>query len=209
VVKGKPTVAFEQGVQTIPRHRDVNVDGPMTRSRSVAVFLCCLSLTLLIGCESAASTANHPSGVPGQPSQTPTVSPIPPVGDPGPIKLHGRIAVSMDRAANVDIYVLDLPSRRLHRLTNSPAADLSPTWSPDGSRIAFRSDRDGNDEVYVMNADGTEDRNITRDPASDYSPAWSPDGASIAFASTRADPTGNDIWIMKPDGSEAESVNVV
>ena len=108
----------------------------------------------------------------------------------------------MDRGANIDVYLLDLPSGRLRRLTNDPADDLSPSWSPDGTRIAFRSDRDGNDEVYVMDADGTHERNLTRDAASDYSPAWSPDGASIAFASSRADPTGNDIWLMEADGSD-------
>jgi Tol biopolymer transport system component len=105
------------------------------------------------------------------------------------------------RRDNVDVWVMDLPSKRLHRLTTDPGLDFSPTWSPDGRRIAFRSDRRGNDEVFVMNADGTGQRNLTRNPASDYSPAWSPDGRTIAFATDRADPTGNDVWLMDADGS--------
>jgi WD40-like Beta Propeller Repeat len=32
--------------------------------------------------------------------------------------------------------LLELPARRLRRLTSSPAADLSPTWAPDGGRLA-------------------------------------------------------------------------
>jgi TolB protein len=58
-------------------------------------------------------------------------------------------------------------------LTNNPAIDLDPRWSPDGSRIAFSSDRDGNSEVYMMNADGSGQTRLTDDPAHDDQPAWS------------------------------------
>lgn len=53
----------------------------------------------------------------------------------------------------------------------------------------------------MTNADGSRQRNLTRNPASDYSPAWSPDGRRIAFASARADPTGNDLWLIDADGA--------
>jgi WD40-like Beta Propeller Repeat len=66
---------------------------------------------------------------------------------PGRVRLHGRVALASDRRRNVDLYLLELPAGRLRRLASSPAADLSPTWAPDGGRLAFRSDRDGNDEV--------------------------------------------------------------
>ena len=58
------------------------------------------------------------------------------------------------------------------RLTDNPAFDRSPVWSPDGKRIAFVSDRDMNMEIYVMNADGSGQANLTNDPAHDTSPAW-------------------------------------
>jgi len=35
-------------------------------------------------------------------------------------------------------------------LTNNPAEDEFPSWSPDGKKIAFQSYRDGNSEIYVM-----------------------------------------------------------
>ena len=40
------------------------------------------------------------------------------------------------------------------RLTNSPAIDTSPCFSPDATRIVFNSDRGGSQQIYVMNADG-------------------------------------------------------
>jgi TolB protein len=62
----------------------------------------------------------------------------------------------------------------LVNLTNNPADDVWPAWSPDGKKIAFQSNRDGNLEIYVMNADGTGPLNVTNNPARDESPAWSP-----------------------------------
>jgi TolB protein len=60
-------------------------------------------------------------------------------------------------------------------LTNNPALDAEPAWSPDGTRIAFQTDRDGgNREIYVMNADGSSPVNLTNDLANDGNPAWSP-----------------------------------
>ena len=50
-------------------------------------------------------------------------------------------------------------------LTNHPAEDSNPSWSPDGTRIAFDSDRDGNLEIYVMEADGANPINLTNNPA--------------------------------------------
>jgi hypothetical protein len=67
-------------------------------------------------------------------------------------------------------------------LTNNPALDQEPAWSPDGNRIAFHSDRDGNYEVYVMNADGTGQTNLTNNPAADDFPAWSPAATGTATA---------------------------
>ncbi len=69
---------------------------------------------------------------------------------------------------------MDADGSGLTTLTDNPANDSFPAWSPDGSRIAFTSDRDGNAEVYVMNADGSDLTRLTNNPAEDDAPAWSP-----------------------------------
>jgi Ca2+-binding RTX toxin-like protein len=60
------------------------------------------------------------------------------------------------------------------RLTDNPALDGEPAFSPDGQRIAFRSHRDGQAEIYVMNADGSGQTNLTNDPNTARRPDWQP-----------------------------------
>jgi len=121
--------------------------------------------------------------------------------DPNPVKCFPQ--------CSYEIYTMDVDSAGRgsgdqRRLTDPPASDYHPTWSPDGAdeyirQIAFTSERDGNQEIYVMEADGSHPRRLTNDPAGDMRPSWSPDGTQIAFNSMR---DGNwDIYVMNSDGS--------
>lgn len=40
------------------------------------------------------------------------------------------------------------------RLTNHPAVDSEPKFSPDGKQLAFISNRNGSNQIYVMPAEG-------------------------------------------------------
>jgi tricorn protease-like protein len=124
--------------------------------------------------------------------------------DPGrapsiPLSMAARFVYVSERTGNLDIWLLDEEGRDF-RLTNDPAADLAPVWSPDGSRIAFESLRDGNSEIYVMDADGSNQTNLSRREADDHAPSWSPDGSLIAFDSPRDGLC--EIYVMKADGTE-------
>src|SRR5438128_2813484 len=115
----------------------------------------------------------------------------------------GQIAFTSQRDGNEEIYVTNADGSGVTRLTNNPARDVAPAWSPDGSKIMFETNRDGNWEVYVMNADGSGPLNLSNNPASEdpdwTAPAWSPDGSKIAF---RSDRDGNlEIYVMNADGS--------
>ena len=109
-----------------------------------------------------------------------------------------QIVFHSDRDGNSEIYVMDADGKNQRNLTNDPAEDWSPSWSPDGQSIAFLSGRDGNDEIYVMDADGRKQRNLTNDLAGDWEPSWSPDGQRIAFRSGRT--RNAEIYVMDANG---------
>ena len=66
-----------------------------------------------------------------------------------------KIAFSSTRDGDSEIYVMDRDGSNQVRLTNDPARDYDPSWSPDGERIVFVSRRNGGvDRVYVMDSGG-------------------------------------------------------
>ena len=65
-----------------------------------------------------------------------------------------RIAFMSSQGGNWELYLADVISGDLTRLTTSPSNDGLPVWSPDGKHIAFVSDRDGGWGVYIMPASG-------------------------------------------------------
>ncbi len=117
----------------------------------------------------------------------------------GDLSTNTKIAFMSKRDGNDEIYVMNADGTNQINLTNNPALDANPSWSPDGTKIAFWSDRDGNREIYVMDADGTNQTRLTNNPAYDLYSSWSPDGTKIAFMSKR---DGNDeIYVMNADGT--------
>ena len=56
---------------------------------------------------------------------------------------------------NWDVWTVDCGTMEKLNLTNHPANDGWPTFSPDGSKIAFLSDRSGAWAVWLMGADGS------------------------------------------------------
>ena len=123
-----------------------------------------------------------------------------------------KIAFHSDRGGNFDIYVMDADGSNVKQITDTSGATLGggdstrPAWSPDGSKIAYSSNSGGRDwNVLVMDADGSNIKRLADRNSEDFRPEWSPDGSWVAFTSD-SDGT-NDIYVVKPDGSELTQVN--
>ncbi|MGZ5482712.1 MAG: prolyl oligopeptidase family serine peptidase [Pyrinomonadaceae bacterium] len=88
------------------------------------------------------------------------------------------------------IYLFDIATKKLERLTKSKWDESSPSWSPDGTRLAFMSnhaddpDRDPAAQLYVVDAKpGSTEKLLTTEAnrANRARPEWSRDGKSIVF----------------------------
>ena len=112
----------------------------------------------------------------------------------------GQFAFTTNRDGNYEIYLMNTDGSGLSRLTDNPADDTYPGWSPDGNRLSFMSNRDGDFEIFTMNADGTNVTQITYNESFDCCANWSPDGTKLAYNSNLPD-GDQDIFVMSIDGS--------
>ena len=94
----------------------------------------------------------------------------------------GKIVFTSARDGNREIYLMNPDGTQQVNLTQHPAEDLLPVWSPTGEHILFVSDRGGIRDLYLMASDGTHVRNVFGNPAYRSLPTWSPDGTQIAYA---------------------------
>src|SRR5436190_4693043 len=88
------------------------------------------------------------------------------------------------------IYLFDVATKKLDRLTTAKFDESSPAWSPDSTRIAFMSnhgddpDRDPSAQLFVVDAQpGSTEKPLTTAAirAGRSRPEWSPDSKWIAF----------------------------
>jgi dipeptidyl aminopeptidase/acylaminoacyl peptidase len=63
---------------------------------------------------------------------------------------------------NDEIIVVSSDGSNPMNLSQHPAKDVMPKWSPDGKWIAFFSDRDGYFELFVMKSDGSSARKAAK-----------------------------------------------
>ena len=81
----------------------------------------------------------------------------------------------------MNLYAIDIATRKETQLTRTPALDDGAEYSPDGKSIYFNSNRTGMMQLWRMSADGRNPVQLTFDHFNNWFPHISPDGKKIVF----------------------------
>src|SRR5688500_5199800 len=106
------------------------------------------------------------------------------------------------RTGSADLYLLDVATRSVRRLTEDPTDEFEPRWSRDGSWIYFVSTRSGRPEVWKIPSGGGAAAQVTRQGG--HAAFESADGRWVYYAKQYASPTS--IWRVPVDGGEETKV---
>jgi TolB protein len=138
-----------------------------------------------------------------------------PSGRAGLSRGNGLIAYESDVAGPLEVFVMNPDGSKKRQLTHS-RQNGEPRWSPDGQRIVFVHGgcstvgcAPTRSALWIMNADGSGQRRLTNGRSVDNDGRWSPDGRWIAFSrgtSCTGDGCKIDIWLIRPDGTDARRV---
>ncbi|HEX9705412.1 MAG TPA: BamA/TamA family outer membrane protein [Gemmatimonadales bacterium] len=128
-----------------------------------------------------------------------------------------QVAFSAQTGGHTDLFIYDVESRQLRRVTEDAYADLQPAWSPDGRQIAFVTDRFGTSLATLSYGDyrlavvdvasGAVRALPTLGQAKHINPQWSPDGRSLYILSDRGGIT-NVYRLSLADGQYTQVTNL-
>ena len=115
--------------------------------------------------------------------------------DENSVAYHRINGPDLNQEFNQDIWILDRKRGITSRFTTAPAADVSPLWSPDGTKIVYASSPDTVYDIYEKNVRGTTEptlilkTNFSKNPRD-----WSSDGKYILYE------IQGDLWALPMTG---------
>ena len=94
-----------------------------------------------------------------------------------------RIVFSALKEGQTDLYIIELLTGEVDRLTFDLFNDTHPSWHPTTGEIIYASERGAKNRLVLINLNSGTERVLTDGTYNAISPSWTPDGKSILFCS--------------------------
>lgn len=91
-----------------------------------------------------------------------------------------------NRLGNPHVFLKNLASGEVRRVSMSGKYNTGPSISPDGTQVVFAQMVNGQHKIFLVDLASGQERQLTFGANSDEDPTWSPDGYFIAFSSNRS-----------------------
>jgi WD40 repeat protein len=111
------------------------------------------------------------------------------------------IVFASNRSGNLDLWEISTVDGMIRRLTDDPADDWDPAFTPDG-KLVWTSHRSGNFEIWIADSDGSGARQLSHDGMDAENATATRDGW-IIYNSGSKQP---GLWKVRVDGGEARLI---
>jgi Tol biopolymer transport system component len=125
-----------------------------------------------------------------------------PVWSPSSDRLAFAAAIGASQPVQKDIWVVGLDGAAEVDISNDPADEGEPDWSPDGTSVGYVREIGPGQHVYrvvITTAEGGGDTRLSADVIDDTA-KWSPDAGQILESDANQDGTGHVIAIDRQSG---------
>ena len=120
-----------------------------------------------------------------------------------------NIAFASDKSGQLRLWIMDADGGHPHMVAadRNGMDDLTPSYTPDGSRLLFtrcRPDPPGGCALFSVRTDGSDRHAITSfrlDDVVDFGSSVAPRSGKIAFARFNANGITSQVYVMRGDGS--------
>eukprot|EP00831_Metopus_contortus_P083864 TRINITY_DN9384_c0_g2_i1.p2 TRINITY_DN9384_c0_g2~~TRINITY_DN9384_c0_g2_i1.p2 ORF type:complete len:440 (-),score=71.54 TRINITY_DN9384_c0_g2_i1:69-1388(-) len=97
-----------------------------------------------------------------------------------------KMVFTSGRVGNPHIYMLDMKTGALRRVTTTGKYNTHPCLSPDGRFVVYTHQTSDGHRIYLHDLVTDREKQLTFGPGNDEYPAFGPDGYFVAFASSRS-----------------------
>ncbi len=116
-----------------------------------------------------------------------------------------KMAFTSNRLGGPQIFLKDLNSGSVRRVSVNGAYNTEASLAPDGSLVVYSRMTDFGHRIFVQDLVSGQERQITFGPGSDEQPSFCGDSYSIAFTSSRGGARG--IYLTTRNGAAPKKIN--